>query len=120
MQNNNFQTPKIFPWVDWEEWSYVHSCLFARPFMNSSKTIQKGVDIVAMWRLRGRIPLAIDCSAQLIEILLKDTTETNRSEIELRLLYSMGIIRSINGLVDPNQQGYFAESIYSIGTKLGR
>ena len=33
-----------------------------------------------------------------------------RTESELRLQYATAIVRAVNGLVDSNQQGYFADS----------
>ena len=42
-----------------------------------------------------------------------------RSEIELRLMYTMAIVRSINGLADPGQQGIYAESVLSLVSSRG-
>lgn len=38
---------------------------------------------------------------------------------ELQLLYSMVVIRAVNGLVDCNQQGVFASSILSLAERIG-
>lgn len=42
-----------------------------------------------------------------------------RSPMELRLLYSIAVIRAVNGLVDTRQQSYYAESVLSIATNMG-
>ena len=42
-----------------------------------------------------------------------------RSENELRLSYSIIIVRAVNGLVDPSQQGYFADSVASLAQRIG-
>lgn len=43
----------------------------------------------------------------------------SRTTIELRYFYSLCIIRTVNGLVDPSQKGFFAESIYNIASRIG-
>lgn len=42
-----------------------------------------------------------------------------RSETEMRLSYSIIIVRAVNGLVDPSQQGYFADSVASLAQRIG-
>lgn len=34
-------------------------------------------------------------------------------------MYAMSLVRAVNGLVDPSQQGYFADSVMSIASKIG-
>ena len=34
-------------------------------------------------------------------------------------MYSIGVVRAVNSLVDPSQQGYYADSIYTIAAKIG-
>lgn len=34
-------------------------------------------------------------------------------------MYSMTIVRGVNGLVDPSQQGFFADSVMSLASKIG-
>jgi hypothetical protein len=62
----------------------------------------------------------------LLKVILNDCPsltgrccQYQRSESELRLMYSMCIVRAVNGLVEPSQQSYFAESIQSLATKIG-
>jgi len=45
--------------------------------------------------------------------------QTQHSQHELRLSYSMAIIRFVNSLVDPLQTAYFARSISSLAAQLG-
>jgi hypothetical protein len=42
-----------------------------------------------------------------------------RTDMEIRLMYSMAIVRGVNGLVDPSQQGFFADSVMSLASKIG-
>ena len=115
-------SPRSIPWSNWNEWSYVREKLFSDDLRE--KTI--GLEIIAMWKTRGRLPHAIESSASLIEIIINDNIgvtsyfNTNlRSNNEMRHLYGIAIIRAINGLVDPSQTGIYAESIYNIASKIG-
>lgn len=82
-----------------------------------------------MWSVRGRLPHAVQASAQLIEITLCDQeisspdnshfSKKGRSDTELRLMYSLAVIRAVNGLADAQQQSYFADSVLSLATGLG-
>ena len=43
----------------------------------------------------------------------------SRSEMDLRMMYSLAVIRAINGLVDPSQKGLYADSVMSIAAAHG-
>ena len=132
-------TPRLVPWISWEEWRSVHSALFD----SAPATRQWGLEAVALWRARGRLPHAIDSTASLIEVVLWDSDSSSfRSVNELRLQYSMVIIRAVNGafflsdqaalvattfttcihfvpgLVDPSQQSFFADSVLTLATRI--
>lgn len=68
--------------------------------------------------MRGKIPHSVDSTAGLVEIRLRDR-RGERSEQELRLGYSMVITRTVNGLVDPAQQGYYADSVSTLAGRIG-
>ena len=55
------------------------------------------MDRVQAWRARGRIPVAVDSTASLLEVALVESVPGARSAQELRGLYSMVVIRAING-----------------------
>ena len=105
-------TPRLVPWLDWGEWQAVYHSLFEA---NSNQ--QWGLDAIALWRLRGRLPHAIDITASLVEVIIQDSHRP-RSEHELRMQYSIIIVRAVNGLVDPSQQSYFADSVMSLASKI--
>lgn len=107
-----FSTPRILPFKDWDEWLYVKEGLYS----NDPHWKQLSLQVISMWRLRGRIPHSADSTAQLMDIIAIDG---ERSTTELRLQYSMAIVRAVNGLVDPNQQGYFASSVLGIAERVG-
>ncbi len=110
---SNINVPRYLPFSDWHEWMLVKDFLYSD---NMSQKI-KGIEMVAMWRGRGRVPHSADSTAQLIEAELNSTNW--RSEMEMKLMYSMTIIRAVNGLVDANQQGYFADSVLNLAERLG-
>ena len=59
-------------------------------------------------------------TAAFIEIIIRDEQlGQHMSHKELRLMYAMGIIRFVNGLVDREQKGKFAKSINSLARMMG-
>ena len=80
---------------------------------------------MAAWRKRGGIPHSVDMTAQFVDIMLKDPhfgfnlLNLYPHETEnIQLLYAITVVRAVNGLVDPNQQGYYAQSVLSLAEKL--
>ena len=57
---------RLVPWTAWEEWTIVGQHLFDE----SEDRVRTGIDIVAAWRVRGRVPLGVDAPANLKEIQL--------------------------------------------------
>lgn len=57
---------------------------------------------VEAWNFRGRVPVPVLSTADLKEVRLKDRDpDSKHTSGELQLLYSMAIIRLVNGLVAP-------------------
>ncbi len=104
---------------NWDEWISVKEGFFSQCCTRQ----QHALKIVAMWRQRGDIPHSIESTANFIEIQLQDPffnhTQSSSSANSLRMLYSMAIIRAVNGLVDPGQQSYFAQSVLVLAERLG-
>ena len=131
------------PWIDWDEWFAVKNSLYpsdttttttttssssssssAEVSSNSNTSIIWALEIVSLWRVRGKLPHSCDSTAQLTEIVNRDTNsykDSNiyRSENELRVSYSLAVVRAINGLVDHNQQGVFADSVLGLAARIG-
>ncbi len=116
-RNGSKTIPRLVPWLDWNEWMVVKNGLYSANIEDDLASIENALEIVALWRLRGRLPHACESSAQLVEIIIKDNN--SRSENELKMLYSIAILRGVNGLVDPSQQSLYNDSVYSIATKIG-
>jgi hypothetical protein len=126
--------PRVVPWVSWSEWESVRNSLYD----DGSASRIWGVEVVSMWRSRGRVPHAADSTSQLVEVQINDfcsrtyspdgsqlrTTCSSvcgiqRSEYELRMQYSIAVLRTVNGFVDQNQTGYFADSVMTLAERIG-
>lgn len=106
-------------WATWPEWRNVYYQL------TSADAAERvlGVRRVNAWRSRGRLPVAVEIVGSLVEVMLNDphfncATLTPRSENELRLVYSMLVVRAINGIVDKVQKAKTAVSINMLAEKL--
>eukprot|EP01051_Picozoa_sp_SAG22_P022030 SAG22_NODE_5112_length_1083_cov_1.786585_1_plen_258_part_01 len=103
---------RAVPWADWAEWSGVRQNLFS----GDSQLVSRAIRRVGTWRSRGRLPVAVQTTAALFEIRL---AEGSRSPLELRMLYSMAMVRMVNGVCDASQKGKSAMSVMSIARRHG-
>ncbi|KAJ3308211.1 rRNA-processing protein las1 [Blyttiomyces sp. JEL0837] len=82
-----------------------------------------GVKRVKGWASRGKLPHAIDSTTIFVEIWLRDGlgghVPSVLTEHELRLMYTIAFVRFVNGVVDAQQKGAYAQSIASIADSLG-
>ena len=76
-------------------------------------TIKNATHFVSIWRSRspqGRLPHAVETTACLAELLLKDAMNINCcSTMELRLAYSTALIRGVNGFADASYRHSFSK-----------
>ncbi|GAX85565.1 hypothetical protein CEUSTIGMA_g12980.t1 [Chlamydomonas eustigma] len=120
---------RLVPWRDWSEWSNIKDALHSEV----EKEVIAGIDVVAAWRLRGKLPLAVETTASLVEADLlfqqrqksSSTTSTSHlaspsssafttaqlSEYSLRLRYALPLIKLVNGVADSQQRGRAASSV---------
>ena len=111
---------KTVSWMDWEEWLWVSSNLFS----NTRYLQEAAIRRIAVWRLRGKLPLAIESTARIVELQLQDSdwnlngAQGIRSVEELRMSYALIVIRTVNGLVDTVQKGNFASSVSSLARQV--
>eukprot|EP00743_Colponemidia_sp_Colp-15_P005652 GILK01006077.1.p1 GENE.GILK01006077.1~~GILK01006077.1.p1 ORF type:complete len:572 (-),score=80.46 GILK01006077.1:205-1878(-) len=111
--------PRVVPWQSWSEWTQVHQWLLG-PYSDTN-TKQLGLSRIAAWRSRGKVPLSVDVTAMLVQTMLSDRRfqlDGQRSEVDLRLSYSMILLRMVNGIVDQVQKGTHAQSISSLAQQL--
>lgn len=112
------------PWLDWAEWQEVHAGLFSDdPYVQ-----QRVVSRVASWRSRTQLPVAINATAQLVELQLHESMAqhhhhavgvSSRSHMELSLLYASVVVRCVNGLVDGSQKGAYAMAVSALAQRIG-
>ncbi|CAH0480830.1 unnamed protein product [Peronospora belbahrii] len=112
------------PWLNWTEWQDVYMWLF-----HTDLYIQeRGVSRVTSWRSRAQLPVAINATAQLVELQLHESMAqhhhhaigvSSRSYMELCLLYSNIIVRCVNGLVDGSQKGAYALAVSTLAQRIG-
>ena len=110
--------PRTLPFSSWDEWVTVKNGMYS----GINDQIMRSLEIVALWRMRGRLPLSVDCTANLAELKLRDIHIPGirvHSVNELKLLYSAVVVRAVNGLVDPSQQGIFATSVLTLAERIG-
>ncbi|KAJ8661704.1 hypothetical protein O0I10_002511 [Lichtheimia ornata] len=107
---------RVVPWINFEEFETVHKWLYSQ----SPEEAQHGVDRVAAWSSRGRLPTAIECTSTLIQLRLRDRGGHMALSLqELRQLYAFALIRFVNGMVDPLQTGSVARATSEIAERLG-
>ncbi|TPX54238.1 hypothetical protein PhCBS80983_g05990 [Powellomyces hirtus] len=112
------------PWATQLEWEDVFAGLYADDGPQSRGRQEWGVKRVKAWTSRGKVPHAVDSTASLVEVWLRDGCggaygPPPVSEHEIRLMYTMAFIRFVNGVVDANQRGMYATSVASIADQLG-
>uniref|UniRef100_A0A0D9XXL1 Uncharacterized protein n=1 Tax=Leersia perrieri TaxID=77586 RepID=A0A0D9XXL1_9ORYZ len=92
---------KLVPWSSWAEWRLVRDGLFSPSPIAALRRI-------AAWRSRGSLPVPVDVTAAFVEIRLRDpffrgvmaADDALESEEMLTMLYSMAIMRLVNGFVE--------------------
>ena len=99
----------MLPWRTRKEWDKTYQRLYSNDF-NEQK---KGLEDVAIWRARSRVPMSVGSTALFV------TAQFSTSSLAERMLLSMAIIRMVNGLVDTHQKRETAQSIRSISMKIG-
>ena len=87
--------PKVVPWATWDEWREVRGLLYSP----DPGCRQAGCGIAAAWRVRGKVPLSVETTAQLVEVALA----TSPPQIE-QLALGMSVVRFVNGLIEPEQR----------------
>ena len=109
-------TARVVCWQYREEWLYVYRSLYS---FDDPEAQRKGLDRVAAWKSRsaGKLPLAIECTANLISAQL--AIENIGCDVQSRLTLAMAIVRFVNGMVDQVQKGKFARSVQSIADEIG-
>ncbi len=102
--------PRVVPWRDWAEWDEVRCGLMG----NDRQKAARAVSRVRAWQSRGKVPHSVEATAALVEInhaRAHSGLGRAQSDNELRLMYSMALVRLVNGIVDAVQQKKFAAPV---------
>ncbi|KAL7122480.1 hypothetical protein ACP275_01G048500 [Erythranthe tilingii] len=98
---------RYVPWMNWDEWKFVKDSLFSA----SSSSVASALRIISTWQSRGGIHVAIEVTASLVEIQQRDPFFRNDldervclSEEMLAMLYTMAIIRLVNGVLEKTRK----------------
>ncbi|KAI8074857.1 Las1-like-domain-containing protein [Gongronella butleri] len=114
--------PRIVPWATNEEFLQVFHWLYA-DIDQDPASVQRGIDRVLAWNCRGRVPIAVKATMDLVELQLRERKQVAAavplSQNELQLLYGCVMTRFVNILEDSQQKGYFARSLYVIAQQIG-
>ena len=111
---------KQTPWIDFQEWTQVKRQLL--PYSTTeTHRIRRGLARVSTWSCRGRVPLSVQSTAQLLRIKVSDDAQHPTQDPDvLRLSYSMAIVRLVNGIVEPAQRTKtHASSVADTAERLG-
>ncbi|GAB2287090.1 hypothetical protein Dimus_021475 [Dionaea muscipula] len=98
---------KLVPWLNWDEWDSVRVALFS----SSPDSVAFALRRISAWRSRGCLPVAVRATASIIEVQQKDPhfrldmgDEGTESEELLAMLYSMAIMRIVNGVIEKTRK----------------
>lgn len=112
--------PRIVPWTSLQEWAFVRDGLFSPkdPDMQIF-----ALEIIRVWLTKGRVPTAVEASANLIQVARLDRQLSSHSDnvdsCILRLAYAAAITRFVNEIVDPRQGGVGALPIARLAEQVG-
>lgn len=98
---------RAVPWKNWDEWKETYKMLYSA----NPQEILLGCSRVSAWEMKQELPIAIEVTATL-------QRELNNGEMNVYAL-SLGIIRFINGVVEPFKNVNLGVSISSIGASYG-
>ncbi|KAJ1518301.1 Ribosomal biogenesis protein las1l [Coelomomyces lativittatus] len=105
---------RIVPWTGQEEWDQVSQWLYSE----DPDLRLYGVNRVTAWLGRGRVPNAVTSTSMFVHIIYQDQLNT-LSELALRSLYTLAIVRFVNGMVDVEQTKVHAQAVSLVAEKLG-
>jgi ribosomal biogenesis protein LAS1 len=84
-----------------------------------SAAIQSIMQVHA-WRCRGKLPLSLDVTAQLVEAqLLDEAGGASTSQAMLCGAYALPLTRLVNGVADAQQRGKVAASVAQLAAAAG-
>ncbi|EMR10354.1 hypothetical protein PNEG_01607 [Pneumocystis murina B123] len=95
---------RIVPWRSRSEFNQVRDWFYGTD--RNQESLMKGLSRVNAWQVRGRLPHAVESTANLVCVLVEEERGIC-NPLGLRLSYAMALIRFVNGFLDPEQQGQY-------------
>ncbi|KLO19996.1 Las1-domain-containing protein [Schizopora paradoxa] len=114
------------PWASLAELDQVCSWIYADESDIDAKI--RAVNRLSAWKCITQIPHALESTLSLLVAILQDNSSSQSrsgtdlfptSTLSIRQGYATALIRLVNGLVDPLQQGVYARSIAGIAAQIG-
>lgn len=112
---------KSVPWKSWSEWLAVYNYILDESVGSKLKALH----ILNIWRSRGKVPVSIEGTALILEVMVNDDyvypsiPECNRrSANELSMMYGMALVRFVNLMTDMAQMGVVAASMDSLASQI--
>jgi ribosomal biogenesis protein LAS1 len=96
------------PWANWSEWETVRQGLFSEDGEQCSLALAH----IAAWRARGRVPVSVDSTANLLQTLVIDSQRSD--EMSTRLQLGLAIVRWVNGLCEAEQKVRLDAVVYVV------
>lgn len=116
---------RVVPWASAEEWRAVAREV-ARAIAanarrdaraaNESRAFDRALDACASWRVKGRIPCAVDVTATLLS-LERDEERGGGDAEAIGHARALALCRLVNGVVDPGQKGRYAAPVATLAMK---
>ncbi|KAH7340513.1 Las1-domain-containing protein [Rhizoctonia solani] len=107
--------PKRVPWAALAELDELCTWIYSDETDITSKQLAK--NRLCAWQVNCQLPHALESVLYFLNAILLDSN--NASTSTLCQIHALALIRFVNGLVDPLQQGVFARPIYSLAAQIG-
>ncbi|CAE6392889.1 unnamed protein product [Rhizoctonia solani] len=107
--------PKRVPWATLAELDELCTWIYSDETDVASKQLAK--NRLCAWQVNCPLPHALESVLCFLNAMLLDSNDGSTST--LCQVYALALIRFVNGLVDPLQQGVFARPIYSLAAQIG-
>jgi hypothetical protein len=103
------------PWKSWKEWAVVYDLIKSGGILE----LRKALVFIREWSARGRLPIAVEATADIIDAFSCDPFYSDVSvsipSKPLGLLYGNILSRFVSLVVDLGQKGAVAASMETIG-----
>ncbi|KAL3228916.1 Protein LAS1 [Nakaseomyces bracarensis] len=119
---------RVIPWKDKSELEELKSWFYPKDSEKGTEGDRRKEAILRVkgYKLKGSqyLPHVIDSTAQLTSAMVADEEAKGTSDelynlINMRMTYTMILIRFVNGLLDPSQQTQFAIPLHTIARRVG-